>query len=1504
MKISIPCLFGFALFAPAIVSAQTGGLDQAEPIGRYLDGALPSETPRPGTGGWTLVNAFPNLTFIDPVQMIPVPETNQLLVVEKNGRLTVFENNPVATSKTVLFNLSSNVESSHDSGMMGAAFHPEFGQVDSPNRDYVYVYYRFTPNPAERNKGYCRLSRFTWRSGTNSIDTNSEFVLINQYDRHNWHNGGGLFFGPEGFLYLSIGDEGGANDQYGAGQKINGGLLAGALRIDVDRDPSRSHPIRRQPRNPANPPSGWPDSYSQGYYIPNDNPWQSPSGSNLEEFWAIGLRSPHRMTQDPVTGRIWVGDVGQGSREEVSLVVKGGNLQWPYREGSISGPKPKPSNLIGTDQPPVWDYGRGSGGCVIGGYIYRGSEHPELYGKYIVGDHNNGKIRALTYTPGQVAQIEDLLTLNRHGPGPKNGLGAFGIDANNEIYVLSLAGTDRDGGIIYKFGRTNSGIPEPPPTLSATGAFDDLSSLTPRDGVMPYDLIQPLWSDGAEKKRWIAIPNDGNPNSSDEQIQFSENGPWGFPIGTVLIKHFEISGRRLETRFFVRGSDGQYFGFTYKWRADNSDADLLPSPPLDETINLGGGQSIDWHFPGRTECFICHTDAAETVLGPKTRHLNREIFYPETGRTANQLVTLSELGFLSQTVTLGDTSGFLTSANVNDPTESLDRRARAYLDINCSQCHQPNGPTQATFDARFTVPPNFQNMVNVDPTNALSLPDPRLVEPGNVENSVLHSRMNTLDGCCAMPPLAKNAVDAEAVAVVAEWIRSLDPTISPTGPTSETAPADYSLPVLTLSHEGGDENVTGSFSVSISSSEPILGLTAADLFITNGIVDSIDGSGNAWTATITPTSDGPGSITVLSDSVTDLNGNANLDVATPLAFDAQLGGTPTNLLSNAGFESGFQNWDSGGNVSTTTQSRSGTTAMEVGESSFLVQSIAAEASQNFTLSGFYTATASIEKLYAGVTFFDSNGSEVGDVFVLLPSSATYSPFELELSSPANASIAAIYVLTSGGGSATVDDMRFVSGGNGGNPPSGDNLFPNGDFEEDFSSWDASGGTSIVPDANTGQKAASIGAGSFVVFNSPATPGEVLEFSGFYKSGGSGSTAEAGFSFRDSSGNSISDEYVTVSAAGSYQSFDVFAEVPANAAEMSVWVLGVSGDPIVVDTLTLTNGETTPPGPNDLLTNGGFESGDFSGWDTGGSNVTISSSSRSGSSAARFGEGSFVVHNQSAIGGTTYQLEGFYQTSGAGGIHEAGFIFWGSNGTILAEEEIALPGSGNYSSFSVVGTAPTGTVSLSAWIYNGAGSTMLVDDLSLVAIVGSTAKSITSKLTTRIEDLGVAAETMRFLLLNRDPNSYSVSGMNRVQPDLAISHQNTQWVGDNVYSADGSGQIVKSPKRKPRIRDQFEIVWQNDAVARHDSGLIFGTPKNRGFVLKYFSLGTQRTNLTALITTGRYVSDRMEPGKRLAYQVKIRQKARSKRRVFRGQMTASSLLDGSKADTVKFKTQRR
>jgi len=221
-------------------------------------------------------------------------------------------------------------------------------------------------------------------------------------------------------------------------------------------------------------------------------------------------RSPHRMTRDPVTGDIWLGDVGQGTREEVTKVFRGGNLRWPYREGTVAGLKAKPSPLIGFDVAPVHAYGRGSGICVIGGYVYRGALHPELTGKYIFGDHGSGRIWSLDDSSG-TAVVTSLLTMTSRGPGPKNGMGSFGLDASGEIYVLSLAGTNLYGGRIHRLEKTTEGVPEPPRLLSRTTAFTNLSTLDRAPGVMPYEVIQPLWSDASDKRTLDRAPERRHP---------------------------------------------------------------------------------------------------------------------------------------------------------------------------------------------------------------------------------------------------------------------------------------------------------------------------------------------------------------------------------------------------------------------------------------------------------------------------------------------------------------------------------------------------------------------------------------------------------------------------------------------------------------------------------------------------------------------------------------------------------------------------------------------------------------------------------------------------------------------------------------------------------------------------------------------------------------------------------------------------------------------------------
>ncbi|GAB4408166.1 MAG: hypothetical protein OHK0039_11030 [Bacteroidia bacterium] len=785
------------------LAIQQHGLDSPQAVGAFINNTLPDRTPS-STTAWTVENAFPNLTFVDPIQLLEVPGTNLFLVAGKTGLMWTFDkNNPNTSTKTTVLDISSRVITSGDAGFLGVVFHPEFGVPGSPNRGYLYVHYRYKYIPTQTTQlAYIRVSRFTIPDGSQVVDPNSEYVLIQQYDRHEWHNGGSMFFGPDGFLYISIGDEGGADDQYNNGQKINEGLLSGVLRIDVDQDPTRSHPIRRQPVNPATPPAGWPNSFSQGYFIPNDNPWQDVNGSILEEFWAIGLRSPHRMSYDPVTKWIWVGDVGQGSREEVSIVKKSYNLQWPYREGSINGAKPKPNPLIGIDAPPVYDYSRSMGVCVIGGLVYRGSKwNLQLGGKYIFGDHGTRNIYTIDYdSVTQDAQVDFLVNVPGGGQGDKAGISHFTVDSLGDIYVLKLFGTNLDGGIIYRI-KPVSQVAEPPALLSQTGAFSNLSTMEPAPGFIPYELNLPFWSDNALKYRWIMIPNDGTHDSPAEQITYNETGEWDYPVGTVIVKHFELemdennpnNKRKLETRFLVHGTDGKYYGMTYRWRDDQSDAELLSTSRVDTlsiaTLN-NGPRELTWYYPNRQQCLFCHSEAANSVLGPKASQLNGDAFYHTTGRTANQLVTYEHLNIFAPSA---DTSAahlatMQTTFASNDPTASLEDRALSYIDANCSSCHRPGSAVQALFDSRLSTDPTVQGMVYGTLYTKLGLYDPRIVVPQDHEHSLLYQRINSVHRNYAMPPLAKNLLDSVGVQLIYDWIDAMPTNFSA---SSNTIAADY-----------------------------------------------------------------------------------------------------------------------------------------------------------------------------------------------------------------------------------------------------------------------------------------------------------------------------------------------------------------------------------------------------------------------------------------------------------------------------------------------------------------------------------------------------------------------------------------------------------------------------------------------------------------------------------------------------------------------------------------
>nr|MBV6629661.1 PQQ-dependent sugar dehydrogenase [Oceanococcus sp. HetDA_MAG_MS8] len=703
------------------------------------------------TATGTTVNvreAFPALVFDRPVDMAPTPSEDQIAVVEHRGRVLIFDNRADVEFHSVFLNIEDRVLFDEaERGLVGIAFDPQYA-----SNGFVYLSYAAGPevDPVQCDDHCSVVSRFKRDpDDVSRLDPSSEEIILLLKQPGQFHNVGQLSFGPDGYLYIGLGD---GFTWFGSGFSQNRTNLFGSiLRIDVAQ--------------------GLP------YRIPGDNPFV---GAGLEqagvvgegqpvreEIWAYGLRNPHRFSIDEVSRTMWVGDVGQDSFEEINQVIPGANYGWPSFEGTM----PLEETDFGYDSNdlvmPVIQYGRDEGRSVTAGFVYRGSRLPHLFGHFLFGDFISGNLWSFDT---RSSSPQHALVTDQAG-----GFSMVDFEAiNDEPYFVNLG-----QGIVQTLDVDDSCSDDTcaaiPQKLSQTGIFSSLAPLKAQPGMIPYEVNTELWSDGAVKQRWFAIPEQ-------RTIAYSSDGAWVFPEGSVLVKHFAMDLNLtdesnaltpLETRILLKRVDG-WLGFSYAWNEEHTDAELLSGPlALQLAITTAEGPTQQtYDIPSRAECISCHNGSTGFALGLKTAQLNRSYDYP--AQTMNQLLALSEVALLSPAPGAPDNLAVMPA--IDDPDFTLEDRARAYLDANCASCHNPDVPLRSTIDLRYEVPLAETNLINQPATlDDFGIDEAKLVAPGVPENSVLLLRMQATDDR-RMPPLASHVIHTDATQLIAQWVMSLPDT--------------------------------------------------------------------------------------------------------------------------------------------------------------------------------------------------------------------------------------------------------------------------------------------------------------------------------------------------------------------------------------------------------------------------------------------------------------------------------------------------------------------------------------------------------------------------------------------------------------------------------------------------------------------------------------------------------------------------------------------------------
>ncbi|MCF7786657.1 MAG: PQQ-dependent sugar dehydrogenase [Prosthecobacter sp.] len=672
------------------------------------------EAPKPCIAEQT----FASIQLQDALEMIAVPGAHRFVAVEKGGKIWSFKDAPDADQKDLLIDLKP------DHPLLqfayGIAFHPRWKE-----NGYVFLCYAYGDKVPDGTK----LSRFKLtQQDPPALDPKSETVLLTW--RSGGHNGASLQFGPDGKLYISTGDAEVPSppDPLNTGQDISD-FLSSILRIDVDHAEN-----------------------GKAYAIPQDNPFlKTPQA--MPEIWAFGFRNPWKISFD-AKGRLWCGDVGWELWEMIHLVQRGGNHGWSAYEARqpIKPETQRPEPII----PPVAAHPHTEAASITGGYVYHGSRFPELRDAYIYGDYETGKIWALWHDGKQVTRREEIADT-------PHKIVTFGQSEDGEVYWMNWEKDTR----IYRLA-PNPAVGQPsqfPRKLSDTGLFNDTATQTPAVGVLPFEIAEPMWQDGATATRFIALPEGKSIKTTSSGNPAKPNYKVEWPSESVLARTitWPATKQRIETQ--ILHFDGETWnGYSYRWNDKGTDAELVAADGAEFTV-----QKQPWRIHGRAECARCHNNWSSFTLG----------FQPD------QLVSIGGKK-------TADASGLFDGpfldrlpkqlVSSHDAMADLETRARSWLHANCAHCHRRHGGGSVPLMVNFDLPTAETLMLNEKPTRGdFALTDARVITAGKPAQSVLLARI-ARSGSGHMPMIGAHEVDPHGFQILWDWIGQGEKTPRPNSP--------------------------------------------------------------------------------------------------------------------------------------------------------------------------------------------------------------------------------------------------------------------------------------------------------------------------------------------------------------------------------------------------------------------------------------------------------------------------------------------------------------------------------------------------------------------------------------------------------------------------------------------------------------------------------------------------------------------------------------------------